>query len=319
MGYEPRVPSAPIACSSPCHVVCTGRRRTRTWSCLEGSAALLPLLACTWPEPSSKLFGEVSGLAKVTDPRVLRLVFHQGYKATTLPPGYSSMLSPKHREKNKTKRNETQHHCAIGCDPVSCKSSGEGKSYLKNSKARCGFALRYLSPSRTALQCAVLEAAAGSWLWELIAVSLLQLGSSREALTPGMWMHAHRAAPHSRLGLHVRLGGAGLPWPLLCPFPQDDVRLGTDLVKLVSGVACCLLPSASGPRSLACIKLHKSQGCCQFPLVRKGQMEARVTTFMFLSGSGCTLHSGREACAVPRWALASDVPVWAARALGLVL
>lgn len=30
--------------------------------------------------------------------------------------------------------------------------------------------------------CSVLEAAAGSWLWELTAVSLLQLGSSREAL-----------------------------------------------------------------------------------------------------------------------------------------
>lgn len=139
------------------------------------------------------------------------------------------------------------------------------------------------------------------------------------SLTPGMSMHALCAAPHSRLGLQVRLLGAGVPWPLLCPFPQDDVQLETDLVKLVSGVAFCLLPSASGPWSLACIKLHKSQGCCQFPLVRKGQMEARVTTFMFLSGSGCALHSGREACAVPRWALAADVPVWAARALGLVL
>lgn len=187
---------------------------------------------------------------------------------------------PKHREK--TKQNETQHYCAIGCDPVSYKSSVEGKSYLKNSKARCGFALRYLSPYRKTLQCA------GSCSRQLAVGTDCNMSPPAQqlqgSLTPGMSMHTQCAAPHSRLGLHVRLLGAGLPWPLLCPFPQDDVRLGTDLVKLVPGVAFGLLPSASGPPSLACIKLHKSQGCCQFPLVRKGQMEARVTTFMFLSG-----------------------------------
>lgn len=268
-------------------MVCTGRRRTRTWSRLEGSAALLPLLACTWSEPSSKPFGELSGLVKVTDPRGLRLVFHQGCDATTLPPEYSSMLSPKHREK--TKQNETQHYCATGRDPVSYKSSGEGKSYLKNSKARCGFALSYLSPYRKTLQCA------GSCSRQLAVGTDCRMSSPAQqfqgSLTPGMSMHA-LCCPTQSPGPACQVTGAGLPWPLLCPFPQDDVRLGTDLVKLVSGVAFGLLPSASGPSSLACIKLHKSQGCCQFPLVRKGQMEARVTTFMFLSGSGCALHSG---------------------------
>lgn len=41
-------------------------------------------------------------------------------------------------------------------------------------------------------------------------------------------------------------------------------------------------------------------------------MEARVMTFMFLSGSGRALHSEREARAGPRWVLMVDVAVWAA-------
>lgn len=222
------------------------------------------------------------------------------------------------KQKPKQNRQKKQHHCANGCDPESCKSSEEGESHLENSKTQCGFALRYLSPYIKS--CCALEAAAGSWPWELTAASSLGPSSSSEALLlecPCMLT----VLPQERcLGLQSRSLGAGLPWPLLCPLPQEDVRLGTHLGKLERPSVCSpQLPSASGPRSLACIKPHKSQGCCQFPLVRKGQMEARGTTFMFLSRSGRALHSGPEACAGPGWALASDVPVWAAQALRLVL